>query len=560
MNGKKRKRPLFGAFSFVFIYCWYLAYWRYFEDSHVAASLHSWGFGYNTLMAWVSVSVIAGIAVSLCPPWSRLIGRQMQPLKLMLHLLAFIPFQMFTLFSSAAPVIALALVGGFCIGAVTGRSIYTMFIEIMDVHPAKVIVVGYSIIQAYVHITDIVPLVSIPPLYYSLSAATLLAGIVMSYLRRDGDEMERRRVLPENRVYLEDIWPILLMITLLETCLALYEYVILYNTDRSPASDTIKIIYTVVMLLFLARFGKRLTLTGTLAAFLALFACVVGAFIIFGASGRVAIQIFMEPAYRLLDFLLIWIMTVVAYTYGRNQYRLKACIVTFFVVRFGALVACSFIFSSVQPTAEIAYLLLLPMFLTALLIHPANRAVRNMEDRRAYAEKQQGPEAPLPPEREDILASSDALLHTLPEGVTLTSEEQAALAYLIDGQFSDVTAYFMDVPPQRVRALNGSVFEKFGVKSVHELMVALGAAKSGADGNEKREAIFRRYALTERERQITHLLLAGVALKNIAGELGISEGTVNTHSRNLYRKLGIQSRSQIAAVFAGTVPEVNKTN
>jgi DNA-binding CsgD family transcriptional regulator len=62
---------------------------------------------------------------------------------------------------------------------------------------------------------------------------------------------------------------------------------------------------------------------------------------------------------------------------------------------------------------------------------------------------------------------------------------------------------------------------------------------------EKRDAL----KLTPREREIFSLLLTDIAPKAILAELKISRGTLNTHSTNLYRKLGIQSRAELFAKY-----------
>jgi DNA-binding CsgD family transcriptional regulator/MFS family permease len=56
--------------------------------------------------------------------------------------------------------------------------------------------------------------------------------------------------------------------------------------------------------------------------------------------------------------------------------------------------------------------------------------------------------------------------------------------------------------------------------------------------------------LTSREKQILALMLTELSAKQIAGELTISLGTVNFHSNNLYRKLGIQSRAELFSKYA----------
>ncbi len=53
-------------------------------------------------------------------------------------------------------------------------------------------------------------------------------------------------------------------------------------------------------------------------------------------------------------------------------------------------------------------------------------------------------------------------------------------------------------------------------------------------------------ALTPRERDIARLVAAGQRNRVIATGLGISEGTVKMHLHNVYTKLGLQSRTQLA--------------
>ena len=53
--------------------------------------------------------------------------------------------------------------------------------------------------------------------------------------------------------------------------------------------------------------------------------------------------------------------------------------------------------------------------------------------------------------------------------------------------------------------------------------------------------------LTKREQEILVRLLNGLAPKEIAHNLKVSYPTVNFHTNNLYRKLGIQSRTELFA-------------
>ena len=52
--------------------------------------------------------------------------------------------------------------------------------------------------------------------------------------------------------------------------------------------------------------------------------------------------------------------------------------------------------------------------------------------------------------------------------------------------------------------------------------------------------------LTRRERDVARLVATGQRNRGIAAALGISEGTVKMHLHNVYAKLGLESRTQLA--------------
>ncbi len=82
---------------------------------------------------------------------------------------------------------------------------------------------------------------------------------------------------------------------------------------------------------------------------------------------------------------------------------------------------------------------------------------------------------------------------------------------------------------------------------------------SSTDTSERHVGIHRRLTkcfdnfgqsvLTERERQISQLLLRGHSSKSIARVLDIAPGTVMVHKRNLFSKLGITSQYELFSIF-----------
>ena len=66
-----------------------------------------------------------------------------------------------------------------------------------------------------------------------------------------------------------------------------------------------------------------------------------------------------------------------------------------------------------------------------------------------------------------------------------------------------------------------------------------------------------RLNLTSREQEIFSMLLAGTAPKEIAYTLKVSYDTIRFHQKNLYRKLGIQSRAELFARYLSVPDELN---
>ncbi len=61
-----------------------------------------------------------------------------------------------------------------------------------------------------------------------------------------------------------------------------------------------------------------------------------------------------------------------------------------------------------------------------------------------------------------------------------------------------------------------------------------------------REASEQALNLTDREREVIRFVSKGLQNKDIASELGISEGTVKIHVHHIYAKLGLSNRVELA--------------
>jgi LuxR family transcriptional regulator of spore coat protein len=94
--------------------------------------------------------------------------------------------------------------------------------------------------------------------------------------------------------------------------------------------------------------------------------------------------------------------------------------------------------------------------------------------------------------------------------------------------------------------LNKTIFSAEWIDNLHALdLTQFGVQMNEVDELDRTENL----GLTPREKQIFTLLLTEFSSKQIAGELKISSATINFHTTNLYRKLGIQSRTELFAKY-----------
>jgi DNA-binding CsgD family transcriptional regulator len=62
------------------------------------------------------------------------------------------------------------------------------------------------------------------------------------------------------------------------------------------------------------------------------------------------------------------------------------------------------------------------------------------------------------------------------------------------------------------------------------------------------QVVAKRFSLTNREKEVLHLLLKGKIRKEIAAEMNLSEETVRSYFRTLYEKLGVTNRVEAATL------------
>jgi DNA-binding CsgD family transcriptional regulator len=100
------------------------------------------------------------------------------------------------------------------------------------------------------------------------------------------------------------------------------------------------------------------------------------------------------------------------------------------------------------------------------------------------------------------------------------------------------------------------------LRTAHESFETIGATKFAerarlelaATGVQARAQTVRTSdQLTERESQIASLVAVGATNAQVATQLFISSNTVDYHLRHIYRKLGVTSRTMMAAAFRDRV-------
>ena len=106
----------------------------------------------------------------------------------------------------------------------------------------------------------------------------------------------------------------------------------------------------------------------------------------------------------------------------------------------------------------------------------------------------------------------------------------------------------------------GLVFKRFALET---LMMAIRTVMDGhvwlpPDVQDEIAAQLRErpaVALTRREREVARHVALGLRNAEVAQKLGLSEGTVKTHMNNIFQKLGVRDRVELAlyAVRTGIV-------
>ena len=118
---------------------------------------------------------------------------------------------------------------------------------------------------------------------------------------------------------------------------------------------------------------------------------------------------------------------------------------------------------------------------------------------------------------------------------------EAVLARLEDGS---------DEPPRaRVRTRDGSWLVVHAATLHGDSGAQRAVVIEPVSARELAQVIVRAYALSPRERQVAELVLRGQSTKEIASSLELSTHTVTDYLKSLFEKVGVHSRTELAARF-----------
>jgi DNA-binding CsgD family transcriptional regulator len=140
-------------------------------------------------------------------------------------------------------------------------------------------------------------------------------------------------------------------------------------------------------------------------------------------------------------------------------------------------------------------------------------------------------------------------------------DEMAIFSELNDGRFLFFSLSRRDADPRfgrrDLKAINRDLpvmaalcRQHFGESSYSQ------ASLSSGGGDQRLQYALERFgetALTPREQEVAVCILKGHSSKSLAREIDISPETVKIHRRNLYRKLGISSQSELFLKFLNTL-------
>ncbi len=139
------------------------------------------------------------------------------------------------------------------------------------------------------------------------------------------------------------------------------------------------------------------------------------------------------------------------------------------------------------------------------------------------------------------------------EQAGLSPREADAAGSALAGLTAEKAAEAMGVSPSSVGNYRARAYRKLGVRNSRELIERFG--QRAYDGTAHLEARGRLGALglSDSQATIAACILNGLSTREIAANLNIAEGTVNSNRSRIYASLGVHSRDELAQLVAQEV-------
>ncbi|MEK6793803.1 MAG: helix-turn-helix transcriptional regulator [Spirochaetota bacterium] len=93
------------------------------------------------------------------------------------------------------------------------------------------------------------------------------------------------------------------------------------------------------------------------------------------------------------------------------------------------------------------------------------------------------------------------------------------------------------------------------IYSVYYFMEVRRENRLSAISPKEKKRFFASFNLTPREEQIVEEILTGYSTKEIAARFPIAAGTIKTHTKNIYKKMGVNTRLKIITKFLDFSPD-----
>ncbi len=142
------------------------------------------------------------------------------------------------------------------------------------------------------------------------------------------------------------------------------------------------------------------------------------------------------------------------------------------------------------------------------------------------------------------------------EQAGLSTREAEAARSALAGLTAEEAAREMGVSPSSVGNYRSRAYRKLGIKNSRELIDRFGEAwqDDGVAGDAQTRARLLALGLNPPQTDIAACILAGMTARQIAEQLCVAEGTVNSNRSRIYATLGIHSKDELAKLVAQDEP------